>query len=154
MGGSRYQSIPRLHGSAATTLRRVTERADDIPTHRYTAALANEIEHTWQDRWDAEHVFWTPESHRAAAPRTRATSPTGPSLFVLDMFPYPSGVGLHVGHPLGFIATDVYARFQPHERLQRAARDGLRRVRAARPSSTRCRRARTRASPPRRTSPT
>ena len=35
-----------------------------------------------------------------------------PSLFVLDMFPYPSGVGLHVGHPLGFIATDVYARFQ------------------------------------------
>ncbi|MDP8987553.1 MAG: class I tRNA ligase family protein, partial [Actinomycetota bacterium] len=35
-----------------------------------------------------------------------------PKLYVLDMFPYPSGVGLHVGHPLGYIATDVYARFK------------------------------------------
>ena len=111
MGVSRYQPIHPALRSAATTLRRVTERADDIPTHRYNAALANEIEHAWQDRWDAEHVFWTP-NRTGLLPRIRATSPIGPSRFVLDMFPYPSGVGLHVGHPLGFIATDVYARFQ------------------------------------------
>jgi hypothetical protein len=38
----------------------VNEPADDVPAHRYNAALANEIERAWQDRWDAEHVFWTP----------------------------------------------------------------------------------------------
>ena len=47
-----------------------------------------------------------PARRGPARPRRR------PSLFVLDMFPYPSGMGLHVGHPLGYIATDVYARFQ------------------------------------------
>ena len=46
------------------------------------------------------------------------------------MFPYPSGAGLHVGHPLGYIGTDVYARFMRMKRPQRAARDGLRRLRA------------------------
>jgi leucyl-tRNA synthetase len=85
--------------------------ADEIPPQRYTAALANEIEHKWQDRWDEEHVFFTPNrtGRLSEDPRHIADRP---GLFVLDMFPYPSGVGLHVGHPLGFIATDVYARFQ------------------------------------------
>jgi leucyl-tRNA synthetase len=85
--------------------------AEDTPPHRYTPALANDIEARWQDFWEAEHVFWSPnrsgllaEDPRGLAGRRR--------LFVLDMFPYPSGVGLHVGHPLGFIATDVYARYQ------------------------------------------
>jgi leucyl-tRNA synthetase len=110
MGDSRYQPIPRAPGSAATTLRRVTDRADDTPTHRYNAALANRIEHSWQDRWDAEHVFWTPNRSGLLAEDPRHIA-ARPSRFVLDMFPYPSGVGLHVGHPLGFIATDVYARF-------------------------------------------
>jgi leucyl-tRNA synthetase len=85
--------------------------ADDIPPQRYTAALANEIEHKWQDRWDAEHVFWTPNRTGLLAEDPRGIA-SRPHLFVLDMFPYPSGVGLHVGHPLGYIATDVYARFQ------------------------------------------
>ncbi|HEX5587996.1 MAG TPA: class I tRNA ligase family protein, partial [Acidimicrobiia bacterium] len=82
----------------------------DTPPHRYTARLANEIEGKWQDRWDAEHTFWAPnpagplgDDVGAAADRAK--------LYVLDMFPYPSGAGLHVGHPLGFIGTDVYARF-------------------------------------------
>jgi leucyl-tRNA synthetase len=88
----------------------VTARADDIPTHRYTAALAGEIERRWQDRWDAEHVFWTPNRRGLLAEDPRHLADR-PGRFVLDMFPYPSGVGLHVGHPLGFIATDVYARF-------------------------------------------
>ena len=81
------------------------------PSFRYNATLAGEIEARWQDRWDAEGTFHTP-------------NPTGPlsegfdavavakKLFVMDMFPYPSGAGLHVGHPLGFIATDVFARFK------------------------------------------
>jgi leucyl-tRNA synthetase len=89
----------------------VSERADDIPAHRYTAALANEIERRWQDRWDAEHVFWTPNRTGLLSEDPRGIAQR-PSLFVLDMFPYPSGVGLHVGHPLGYIATDVYARFR------------------------------------------
>ncbi len=83
----------------------------ETPRYRYTARLANEIEGRWQDFWETEHTFWTP-------------NPTGPlaegfaarrdaeKLYVLDMFPYPSGAGLHVGHPLGYIGTDVFARFQ------------------------------------------
>jgi leucyl-tRNA synthetase len=85
--------------------------ADDAPRERYTPALANEIEHKWQDRWDSEHVFWTPNRTGLLAEDPRGIAGR-PHLFVLDMFPYPSGIGLHVGHPLGYIATDVYARFQ------------------------------------------
>ncbi len=85
-------------------------RDDRVPPHRYTAELAARIETTWQDRWQAEGTF-------------RAPNPTGPladgfdrvtdrpKLYVLDMFPYPSGAGLHVGHPLGYIGTDVYGRY-------------------------------------------
>ncbi len=40
---------------------------------------------------------------------------TKPKFYVLDMFPYPSGAGLHVGHPLGYIASDIYARFKRHQ---------------------------------------
>src|SRR6195256_2380227 len=85
--------------------------ADEVPPQRYTAALANEIEHRWQDRWDAEHVFESPNRTGLLSEDPRHIADR-PGLFVLDMFPYPSGVGLHVGHPLGYIATDVYARFQ------------------------------------------
>ena len=85
--------------------------ADEIPPQRYTAALANEIEHKWQDRWDDQHVFDTPNRTGLLSEDPRGVSDR-PHMFVLDMFPYPSGVGLHVGHPLGYIATDVYARFQ------------------------------------------
>jgi leucyl-tRNA synthetase len=85
--------------------------ADEVPPQRYTAALANEIEHKWQDRWDAEHVFETPNREGLLSEDPHHVADR-PPLFVLDMFPYPSGVGLHVGHPLGYIATDVYARFQ------------------------------------------
>jgi leucyl-tRNA synthetase len=87
-----------------------TPRTEEVPTYRYTARLANEIEQKWQDRWDEERTFWTPnpsgplsEGFERAADR--------PKLYVLDMFPYPSGAGLHVGHPLGYIGTDVYSRF-------------------------------------------
>ena len=82
------------------------EAADAVPAHRYTAALANTIEARWQERWAERGTFEAP-------------NPAGPlkgdvpadKLFVQDMFPYPSGAGLHVGHPLGFIGTDVFARY-------------------------------------------
>ena len=83
----------------------------EIPAHRYTAALANEIESRWQRRWAADGTFHAPNPTGDLAdpdhPRAGA-----PPLFVLDMFPYPSGAGLHVGHPLGYIGTDCFARYQ------------------------------------------
>jgi leucyl-tRNA synthetase len=84
---------------------------DDTPPHRYGARLADEIERRWQDRWDVEQTFYAPNpSGPLAEPNHELAS--RPSLYVLDMFPYPSGVGLHVGHPLGYIATDIYSRFR------------------------------------------
>ncbi|MGI9052692.1 MAG: leucine--tRNA ligase [Ilumatobacteraceae bacterium] len=84
---------------------------DDAPAHRYTSALAQEIEQRWQDRWDADGTFETPNPTGPLADPD-AIAPRGAKLFILDMFPYPSGTGLHVGHPLGFTGTDVYARYQ------------------------------------------
>ena len=85
--------------------------AGDIPPFRYTAALADEIEARWQDIWAREGTFHAPN------PTGPLADPTHPragaeKLYVLDMFPYPSGAGLHVGHPLGYIGTDCYARYQ------------------------------------------
>ena len=84
---------------------------DGLPGHRYDARLANEIEARWQAEWRAAGAYHTPN-----ASGLLDADPLGiagrPKLFVMDMFPYPSGAGLHVGHPLGFIATDVYARFK------------------------------------------
>jgi leucyl-tRNA synthetase len=88
-----------------------TSPAADAPPHRYTAALAQEIELRWQDWWERHGTFETPNpAGPLADPEALATR--GEKLFVLDMFPYPSGTGLHVGHPLGYIGTDVYARFE------------------------------------------
>ncbi|WBC17076.1 leucine--tRNA ligase [Micromonospora sp. WMMA1998] len=85
--------------------------ATDIPPFRYTAALADEIETRWQDTWAREGTFHAPNPVGPLAdpghPRAGAEK-----LYVLDMFPYPSGAGLHVGHPLGYIGTDCYARYQ------------------------------------------
>ncbi len=83
----------------------------DVPPYRYTAALANEVELEWQQRWAQEGTF--------DAPNPTGPLSTGfdrvairPHAYVMDMFPYPSGAGLHVGHPLGYIGTDVYARYR------------------------------------------
>ena len=80
----------------------------ETTTHRYTPELATEIEQRWQKYWIDNGTF------DAANPVGKlATDKPLPKdkLFVQDMFPYPSGAGLHVGHPLGYIATDVFARY-------------------------------------------
>ena len=85
--------------------------ADDMPQHRYDAETADELETRWQAQWlaDGTHHAPNPAGHLADDPLGVADRP---KLFIMDMFPYPSGSGLHVGHPLGYIATDVYARFK------------------------------------------
>ena len=62
----------------------------------------NEIEKKWQKYWEDNHTFRTTED--PAYPKDKRQ-------YVLDMFPYPSGAGLHVGHPEGYTATDIYCRF-------------------------------------------
>ena len=59
-----------------------------------------EIESRWQNYWRENQTYKTVEN------------PDKPKFYVLDMFPYPSGAGLHVGHPLGYIASDIYSRFK------------------------------------------
>ena len=59
-----------------------------------------EIESRWQRRWKEDKTYKT------------ETDKSRPKFYVLDMFPYPSGAGLHVGHPLGYIASDIYSRFK------------------------------------------
>ena len=82
----------------------------EAPAFRYTAALANEIEKRWQDEWDRRGTFNAPNPIGDLSDGfDRVTDK--PHTYVLDMFPYPSGAGLHVGHPLGYIGTDVYARY-------------------------------------------
>jgi leucyl-tRNA synthetase len=64
------------------------------------------VESKWQERWEQQGTFRVPN------PGDPGFDPSRPKLYVLDMFPYPSGEGLHVGHPLGYIATDIYSRFK------------------------------------------
>ena len=59
-----------------------------------------EIEPKWQRRWQENKTYKV------------ETDPSRPKFYVLDMFPYPSGAGLHVGHPLGYIASDIYSRYK------------------------------------------
>ena len=59
-----------------------------------------DIELKWQTYWKTHHTYKTLEDYNK------------PKYYVLDMFPYPSGSGLHVGHPLGYIASDIVARYK------------------------------------------
>ncbi|MDF2584773.1 MAG: leucyl-tRNA synthetase [Mycobacterium sp.] len=114
---NRYQPVAEALANGAYTLIGVTDPAADAaaidadaPSHRYNAQLAGEIEQTWQQRWHAQGTFHVPNPVGSLAPTDGSAVPAD-KMFVQDMFPYPSGEGLHVGHPLGYIATDVYARY-------------------------------------------
>ena len=64
-----------------------------------------EIEKKWQKFWEENQTFKSQQPSESSKPK----------YYVLDMFPYPSGAGLHVGHPLGYIASDIYARYKRHQ---------------------------------------
>ena len=87
---------------------------------RYNPA---EIEPKWQTIWEDREVFRTSTDLEELRQK--------PKYYVLDMFPYPSGSGLHVGHAEGYTATDVARPLQADDRPQRAAPDGLGRFRPA-----------------------
>src|SRR5690606_7365958 len=73
------------------------------PSLPYTVAMDyhhRAIEKKWQKFWADHHTFRVSNDSKK------------PKYYVLDMFPYPSGAGLHVGHPLGYIASDIYSRFK------------------------------------------
>ena len=85
-------------------------RTSSVPPFRYSAQLAAALEARWQDSWDQNGTF---EAPNPAGPLGDPAKVAGrEKLFILDMFPYPSGAGLHVGHPLGYIGTDVFARYK------------------------------------------
>jgi len=76
-----------------------------IPTKKFCAMeySFHEIEKKWQRYWEEQQIYRV------------EVDPDKPKYYVLDMFPYPSGAGLHVGHPLGYIASDIYARYKRME---------------------------------------
>ncbi len=82
--------------------------AAGLPPFRYHARMAEEIELRWQDYWAAAGTFDSPNPQGPLSAGFRAGQPKS---YVLDMFAYASGSGIHVGHPEGYIATDVYARY-------------------------------------------
>ncbi len=77
-----------------------------IPAYRYNAELAGQIECQWQKCWDEQDAFVQPN------PGQPGFDATKPKFYCLDMFPYPSGAGLHVGHPEGYTATDIICRYK------------------------------------------
>ena len=74
--------------------------------HRYDARIANEIEARWQRTWAEQETF------RQSNPGDPGFDASKPRFYCLDMFPYPSGAGLHVGHPEGYTATDIISRYK------------------------------------------
>jgi len=80
--------------------------SQDQTAIRYDASLAADIETRWQTYWD-EH-----QTNKAPNPSDPGFDATKPKYYCLDMFPYPSGAGLHVGHPEGYTATDIICRYK------------------------------------------
>ncbi|MCC6229525.1 MAG: class I tRNA ligase family protein [Phycisphaerales bacterium] len=79
---------------------------DELTPYRYTAALAGTIEPRWQEAWASRGTFRVPNPGQVGFDASK------PKFYCLDMFPYPSGAGLHIGHPEGYTATDIVCRFK------------------------------------------
>jgi leucyl-tRNA synthetase len=79
---------------------------DEQTPFRYTAALAGKIEPKWQEAWASRGTFRVPNPGKPGFDASK------PKFYCLDMFPYPSGAGLHIGHPEGYTATDIVCRFK------------------------------------------
>jgi leucyl-tRNA synthetase len=92
------------------TLRIMTQTqaqsSDRQPKHRYNAQMAGELEIRWQNWWSEQGTYRQPN------PGEPGFDGAKPKYYALDMFPYPSGAGLHVGHPEGYTATDIICRFK------------------------------------------
>ena len=88
------------------TLQTTEPETEGQPVHRYDASMANTIELRWQDCWERENTY------RSLGPGDEGFDASRPKFYCLDMFPYPSGAGLHVGHPEGYIATDILSRYK------------------------------------------
>jgi leucyl-tRNA synthetase len=76
------------------------------PTFKYCASVANELETRWQGKWSADNL------NTIGNPNDSGFDTSKPKFYCLDMFPYPSGAGLHVGHPVGYIGSDIISRFK------------------------------------------
>ncbi len=74
--------------------------------HKYSAQVANELEVRWQSEWASNNVY------SIGNPGDAGFDISMPKFYCLDMFPYPSGEGLHVGHPVGYIGSDIISRFK------------------------------------------
>ena len=76
------------------------------PTYKYCAEVANELETRWQSNWAKDNLY------TIGNPGDDGFDTSKPKFYCLDMFPYPSGAGLHVGHPVGYIGSDIISRFK------------------------------------------
>ncbi len=84
----------------------MTGKPEKTMVHRYCAKVANELEIRWQSRWKNDGIY------SIGNPGDEGFDETKPKFYCLDMFPYPSGAGLHVGHPVGYIGSDIISRFK------------------------------------------
>ena len=85
--------------------------ADAEPKYRYDASLAQDIELKWQKFWDDNGTFDAANAEGELTDNQGKHADGRTPYSVISMFPFPSGKGLHVGHPLGYIATDMMARY-------------------------------------------
>ena len=82
------------------------QQCEMSPTNRYSAQMAQDIELRWQQWWAEKGTYTQPN------PGEDGFDASKPKYFCMDMFPYPSGAGLHVGHPEGYTATDIICRYK------------------------------------------